>query len=135
VRIPSVARLKPERGGLVAAMLLALAGQPAGGEIEMTDVKELARNWVEVREEGSADRIVLRPQSYPIPPARGRRALDLSGPGQAAFAKAPGPDDKSVAKPGKWSVSGDELMIDAPDWAGKYTIEQISQDILVLRRK
>jgi len=135
VRIPITARLNSERGGLVAAMLLAMAGQPAGGEIDMADVKELARNWVEVREEGSAGRIVLRPQSYPIPPARGRRALDLSGPGQAALAKAPGPDDKSVGKSGKWSVAGDELTVDAPDWAGTYTIEELSQDILVLRRK
>ena len=118
------------RAGVFAAVLL-VASQAEGGAM---DEKQLARSWVEVREEGGADRIVLRPETYAIPPARGRRGLDLSRPA-AAVAKAPGPTDKTEGKPGSWSLSGDELTIDAPGWSGTYTVEQVSGNILVLRRK
>src|SRR5262245_7968449 len=100
----------------------------------MADEKQLGRTWVEVREEGGPDRIVLRPQGHPIPPARGRRALDLSHPG-TLLAKAPGPTDKSEGKPGSWSVLENELTIDAPGWTGKYSIEQLSDDVLIIKRK
>ncbi|BCH22067.1 MULTISPECIES: hypothetical protein [unclassified Mesorhizobium] len=100
----------------------------------MTDIKKMTKNWVEVREESSPGRIVLRPDSYNLPPARGRRHLDLSSRSQA-LAKSPGPADKLESVAGTWSVDGDELHLSAPGWEGHYSIEQLTEDLLVISKK
>jgi hypothetical protein len=100
----------------------------------MTEQEKLARTWVEVREESEPGRIVLRPVDYNLPPARGRRWLDLSEPTRA-LAKSPGPADKMEGKSGTWSVSDQELSITAPGWTGTYHIEEVGENLLVLRPK
>jgi hypothetical protein len=97
----------------------------------INDPSKILGHWVEVREEGDAGRLVLRPFSAPLPPARGRRSLVLEAE-NVAEARAPGPSDQSVGAPGSWSLDGDILTISTGSWSGKYRVEDLSEDKLVL---
>lgn len=103
-------------------------------EPEMDNTKLISREWVEIQEESSGARIVFRPIDYPIPPARGRRHLNLEESG-VADAKVPGPTDKLIGKSGKWSLEGRHLHLEAPGWEGEYEVEVLQEDLLVLRKK
>ena len=94
----------------------------------------LVREWVEIREESQEGRIVLRPMGYDIPPARGRRWLDLSIEGTAQV-KSPDATDKMEGKGGTWSLQDDNLSLEIPGWTGSYRIEQLDEDILVISPK
>lgn len=100
----------------------------------MTGLAQLQKEWVEIREENTADQFVFRPFSYPIPPARGRRALDLSEPGKA-WSKSPGPSDKLEGIQGTWVLEEGALILDTPGWRGTYDIEELTEDKLVLRAR
>lgn len=102
----------------------------------MTDQHDLSGEWVEIAEEGSAGRIVLRRQGPDIPPSRaGRRHLHLHYQGEAG-AEAPGPTDKSEhSGTGGWSRDGNILEIRVPGWEGKYDIETAQDSTLILRRR
>ena len=97
----------------------------------MADAKALVGRWVEIREEGGDGRLVLRADSPDIPPARGRRSIELAEGGKASL-HAPGPDDRSRSSDGSWSLEGDRLRIDAPGWSGSYMIDSIGNDRVVL---
>lgn len=100
----------------------------------MIDIKYITREWVEIQEENKDGFIVLRPLDYPIPPARGRRHLDLSA-GGLMEAKSPGPADKLESSVGKWSIEGKQLHIEVPGWGGDYDIEDLKADIMILQKK
>lgn len=102
----------------------------------MADREKLARDWIEVGEEGDGTRIVLRPPDYPVPRSRGgRRRLALAGSGKVR-ALAPGPADAlESAGQGGWSLRGDILVLELPGWQGEYQVERLAEDILVLRRR
>jgi hypothetical protein len=102
----------------------------------MADPRQLAREWVEVGEESEGKRIVLRPSSYSIPPSRGgRRHLEL-GPSGQGRALGLGATDRLEAKgSGGWSLEGDTLQLELTGWEGTYDIEQLGDEILVLRRR
>jgi hypothetical protein len=93
---------------------------------EMTDIKFISREWVEIKEESSGARIVFRPIDFPIPPARGRRHLNLEADG-VADAKDPGPTDKLIGKGGKWSLKDRRLHLEAPGWEGEYDVEDLQR--------
>ena len=97
----------------------------------MSELEKLARHWVEIAEESTPERIVLKPMSEKIPPARGRRWLDLSSPGQAAAFTA-NRADKMTAKQGDWKFQDGLLELKAPGWNGEYEIEEINEEILVI---
>jgi hypothetical protein len=101
---------------------------------QMTDTKSITREWVEIQEENKDGIIVLRPLDYPIPPARGRRHLDL-GRGGLMDAKSPGPTDKLESSGGEWSIEGKQLHLKAPGWEGDYDIEELKTERLILRKK
>ncbi|WP_066910256.1 hypothetical protein [Millisia brevis] len=101
---------------------------------EQPDLSKLPGCWVEIREESTADRIVLRPDSADIPPARGRRQIDLIPPSELLVGH-PGPTDATATRSGTWSAEGDELTLDGPGWAGCYGIAQLGEDILVIRKR
>jgi len=103
-------------------------------EPEMADIKSISREWVEIQEESNGGRIVFRPIDYPIPPARGRRHLNLEA-GGVADAKVPGPTDKLIGKGGKWSLEGRRLHLEAHDWEGEYDVEDLQKDLLILQKK
>jgi hypothetical protein len=89
---------------------------------------------VEVREESTGDRIVLKPAASNIPPARGRCGLDLSIAGKAKTQSA-GPDDRMIGKPGAWSLTDDGISVKAPGWDGDYQIEELTEERLVIKLK
>ena len=104
-------------------------------EANVTNERMLVREWVEMREESGEGRIVLRPSTHTLPPARGRRRLDLRTEGKA-IPKAPGPTDQLQASgAGGWSIEGDTLRLTAPGWDGDYRVLEVTQDVLVLQRK
>jgi len=100
-------------------------------ETIMSDELMLAREWVEIREDSHEGRIVCRPVTYDIPPARGRRRLDLRDQGIAAEKRAAA-DDKLATQLGNWKVDENELTITAGGWSGTYRIEDLTDVLLVL---
>ncbi len=102
----------------------------------MADEGQLARSWVEVAEESDSERTVFRPMDYPVPPTRGgRRRLDLSTDHKSTELGA-GPTDAYESKStGTWTHRGSELHLDLTSWRGTYVIEELSDEILVLRRR
>ncbi|NER78493.1 MAG: hypothetical protein F6K42_02740 [Leptolyngbya sp. SIO1D8] len=100
----------------------------------MVDLNQLAQKWVEIREESTNTKILLRPSTYNIPPARSRRTLELISDG-IAVSGSPSADDRSVRNAGSWALTMGELVIAAPGWTGTYTIEEITPNKLVLCRK
>lgn len=94
--------------------------------------KAISGQWVEMREEATLGRIVFRSADADLPPARGRRRLDLDAHGMAR-AGQPGSDDRTrFGDAVSWSVSGDRLHIDAGEWRGNYTIKEADGTMLVL---
>jgi hypothetical protein len=73
----------------------------------------LQGHWVHSHEEDSEEETVFRPRSHPLPPSRGRRALDLRPDGsyEESF---PGPVDAPETGAGRWSLDGDRLRLE-PD--------------------
>lgn len=98
------------------------------------DLSRLPGCWVEIREEGGDDRIVLRPDSADLPLGRGRRQIDLIPPATLVVG-SPGPTDRLEGRSGTWSADGDELTLSAPGWEGCYRIRQLGDDILVITKK
>jgi hypothetical protein len=102
----------------------------------MADPRQLAREWVEVREESEGERIVLRPSNYPVAPSRGgRRHLELSPSGQGRALGLGATDRLEVKGSGGWSLEGEALQLKLKGWEGTYDIEELGDDILVLRRR
>ena len=97
----------------------------------MADAKALVGRWVEMREEGGDGRVVLRADAPDLPPARGRRSIEFAE-GGTVLLRTPGPDDRSRASDGSWSLDGERLTIDAPGWSGTYRIEQQEKNRVVL---
>ena len=56
-------------------------------------------------ENAGDDELRFRPESYPLPLARGRTALELHEDGSARVF-APGPDDRPVEQPATWTEAG-----------------------------
>jgi hypothetical protein len=100
----------------------------------MAELSKLTQNWVEVREEGEAGTIVLRPLDHDVPRSRASRRRLMLAPAGKARALEAGPTDAIEEKAGGgWSVDGDVLHLDLPGWQGDYAIERNDDDILVLR--
>ena len=101
----------------------------------MADRKALCRDWVEMREESSGNRLVLRPAGDVLPPSRQpRRRLELAASG-AAMGKGQGPTDAPVPESaGSWSSEGETLHVILPGWDGNYDIRELTDDRLVLEK-
>ena len=101
----------------------------------MADRKALCRDWVEIREESTGDRLVLRPAGDVLPPSRQpRRRLELAASGEA-MGKGQGPTDAPAPESaGSWSCEGDTLHVAMPGWEGNYDIRELTDDRLVLEK-
>ncbi len=125
--------------GCCAVLGLAALGyyglQTKKAEANMTNENLIARVWVEIREDSTDEKLVLRPTDYPIPPARGRRQLELTEIGQGQALEA-GPADKlETVSHGGWSIEDQTLLLNIEGWEGTYEIEDLQDDILVLRKR
>jgi len=100
----------------------------------MIDEIQIARTWVEIREDSIDDRLVFRPSDYPIPPARGRRQLELSRSGQGQALDAGASDKLETVGLGEWKIDGQTLILNIRGWEGAYEIEDLQADILILQK-
>jgi hypothetical protein len=72
----------------------------------------IAGRWVHAHEEDTDDGMVFRPASQPMPPARGRTALELR-PDGTYTETSPGPTDAPEDSDGTWALEGDRLILGA----------------------
>ena len=100
----------------------------------MVDKNQIAKQWVEIREDCTEDIIVFQLLGTNIPPARGRRRINFQIDG-TTVTKNQGSNDQLVEKNGEWTLNGNELSINSAGWEGTYLIEKILQDKLTLKRK
>ena len=89
------------------------------------DVHSLARTWVHSHEEDTPGEMVFRPGSYPMPPSRGRRSLQLAPDGQLR-SSGPGPDDRTISSPGTWSLEKSDVLTLKPAAGGTTEMKILS---------
>lgn len=71
----------------------------------------LARHWLHAHEEDSASTLVYRPKGYALPPARGRKALELD-PSGVYTEHGYGPTDRNVRSGGgRFRLDGHDLVL------------------------
>jgi len=95
----------------------------------------LQGRWTHSHEEDSNDELVFRPASHPLPPARGRRSLELR-PDGVYVELSPGPVDVPRESAGRWSLEGDRLQL-RPDGdlpTESWQVSAVDDDCLRLRR-
>ena len=95
----------------------------------------LVGRWTHAHEEDTEDETVFRPADQPLPPARGRRSLELRRDGSYAEV-SPGPVDVPEESAGHWALDGDRLLLrpkgDRPSEA--WGVSAAESDRLLLRR-
>ncbi len=97
---------------------------------------ELLKNcWIHSNEEDTSETKVYRPKSFPLPPARGRKGLELGSDGHLIMHDFGATDMRQVSD-GTWEFANGHLLLSR---AGK-EIESsrvilIEPDKLVLERK
>jgi hypothetical protein len=98
------------------------------------DPDALVGSWTHLREQDSGDLVAFRPSDSPIPPARGRKAMDLVAGGNLRQFTA-GADDRRVVSAGSWSLDGRELTLHTEGGAEeRYEVERLTDKELVLRK-
>jgi len=103
--------------------------------------RKLTGTWFRSFEEESDGRLVFRSPDYPFPPARAPRpALRLDRDGSAASLRG-GPTDRHEvqagpgAEPGCWEVDDSTLSLQTPQLSGKFVLEAVDPDRIVVRRR
>jgi hypothetical protein len=101
----------------------------------VTSPNRLHKRWVHSHEEDRDDAAVFRPATFDLPPARGRRSIELRDDGSYVEA-LPGPSDVPQEAGGRWSLDGDRLALqpkgDQP--AEVWLVLAAEEDRLELRR-
>lgn len=101
----------------------------------MTSADRLHKRWVHSFEEDRDDDAVFRPATFDLPPARGRRSIELRDDGSYLEA-FPGPVDVPQEAEGRWSLEDDRLALqpagDKP--AEMWRVVSAEADRLRLRR-
>lgn len=90
------------------------------------------RTWVHVFEEDTAEGAVFRPENADIPLSRRpRERIALNADGTAVLLM-PGPDDRFVPQPARWTEEQGTLVVrDAGDLVRLRVIEQAADRIVV----
>jgi hypothetical protein len=76
----------------------------------VTSPNRLHKRWVHSHEEDRDDEAVFRPATFDLPPARGRRSIELRADG-SYVESFPGPTDVPQEAGGSWSLEGDRLAL------------------------
>jgi hypothetical protein len=98
------------------------------------DRSTLQRRWVHAHEEDSGDSMVFRPADHPLPPSRGRTALDLRADGTYTETGI-GPTDRPEDADGTWQLEGNRLELTRHGGGGRVVhIVSADDDRLVVRR-
>jgi hypothetical protein len=99
------------------------------------DPHALDQTWVHSHEEDRPGEMVFRPESYPLPPSRGRKSFQLA-PGGLLRGTGPGPDDRTVASEGTWSMSGpDVLTMKSAGVTTEMKLLSVDKEKLVVKRQ
>jgi len=96
----------------------------------------LNENWVHSHEEDTPTEMVFRPDSYTLPPSRGRTFFQLL-PDGTAKTKGPGPTDAPQAANASWSLASDDvlrLQLANSGEVRNYAIASVDPAILVIRK-
>jgi len=105
--------------------------------VDRINLDMLAQHWVHSHEEDTEEEMVFRPASYPFPPSRGRKSLQLE-PGGRLATSGPGPDDRSVKTQGRWRLESSNRLVLYPAGsdAPKSTLQILSgaPDKLVVKK-
>jgi hypothetical protein len=99
------------------------------------DQAALAGPWLHSHEEDSTSETVYRPKDYALPPARGRKGLELKASGQYTE-QGFGPTDRRVESGrGSWKLQGHELVLtDAAGHERRKQVLEASPQRLVLAK-
>jgi hypothetical protein len=97
--------------------------------------KLLQRRWLHAHEEDTPGKMVFRPDTYALPPSRGRTGYEFQ-PGGQVERVGPGPTDRHSSTQGTWKIdSQDELTIDIPGAPTEvFTIGDLDTDRLILKK-
>lgn len=99
------------------------------------DPRALNQTWVHSHEEDRPGEMVFRPQSYALPPSRGRKSFELA-PGGELRGAGPGPDDRTTSSQGTWSLNGpDVLTMKSAGATTEMKIVSVDKDKLVVKRQ
>ncbi len=100
------------------------------------DAIVLHGGWLHAHEEDEPGRMVFRPSSYPLPPARGRDGYTFQ-PGGRVTRIGSGPTDRTSAVEGTWSLDPEGLIrIRMPGDTDDRVLQVLSldKDRLVVKR-
>lgn len=91
--------------------------------------------WIHSHEEDTGEERVFRPATSALPPARGRRQLELRADGRY-IESSPGPVDIPVMSTGSWSLEGNELVLTDDAGGSDAVLELVAAepDRLAIRR-
>jgi hypothetical protein len=96
----------------------------------------LNKSWIHSHEEDTPTEMVFRPESYPLPPSRGRTSFQLF-PDGIAKTEGPGPTDAPESGNASWSLSGDnvlQLQLANSDEVRNYPIASVDPTKLVIQK-
>jgi hypothetical protein len=98
--------------------------------------ESVAGRWVHAHEEDTETEMVFRPADRPLPPSRGRAALEFR-PDGTYVEEGPGPTDRPEEKAsGTWSLEEGDLVLAAPE-SGERRVLRIASaepDRLVVKK-
>jgi hypothetical protein len=95
----------------------------------------LCRRWIHAHEEDASGTSVFRPDTFPLPPSRGRRGYEFNADG-AVLLISPGPTDRRETTRGTWStLPGGGILLRVPGRPEEVIdIESLSLERLVIRK-
>ena len=97
------------------------------------DAQLLQGHWTHSYEESEDDRIVFRSSDYDFPPSRGRSSIVL-GPDGVILTEYPGPTDRVTRATGDWSLEGNLLTLNGPEWSGTFEVEAVDEHMLIISK-
>ena len=100
------------------------------------DQKQLQRRWLHSHEEDSSGTKVFRPDSYPLPPSRGRFGYEFQSDG-CVKKLAPGPTDKPTTEQGTWTMDNQgRIEIRIPGHSDEVLdIDTLDSDHLIMKKQ
>jgi hypothetical protein len=95
----------------------------------------LQRRWLHAHEEDSPGLAVFRPETHPLPPARGRTGYEFL-PGGRLVRIGPGPTDRTLASQGTWTLDAQgRVIVQIPGQSEEVLeISTLDADRLVVKR-
>jgi hypothetical protein len=98
----------------------------------------LAGRWYHSHEEDTEGRTVFRPESYPLPPSRGRRSFELHPDGRM-INYGIGADDRPAVSQGSWRLGDGNALEFTPEGSDALStvmqVDSLTPEKLVVKRQ